>query len=1116
MGVGQLTSFVGRQRELEELVAALSDADAGRGQLFLVTGEPGIGKTRLARELERVATARGATVAWGRCWEGGGAPAYWPWTQIFRTALEGVDLADVRTKLGPHAGALLALLPELDLASSQDGAGSDDAASRFRICDAAARFLRLQSRSAPLVLILDDLHAADAASLVLLQFVARELSGTAMVVIGTYREVEARWQPTVAAALAEAGREGTKIPLLGLSRDHLADYIERTTARRVPDATIDAIHRVTEGNPFFVDEIVRTLASTGNVEASPDDLAIPENARAAVRRRLESLSEPCRSMLSTGAVIGREFDVDMLANVLGSPADDVNTLLDEADRGGAVVASGLEHYGFRHALFRETLYDDLPPGRRLILHRRVGEAIESIHADDLDTHAAALAHHFFHVAPGGGADKAVMYARAAGRRALTVAAYEEAAVQFERALSALGLMRADDEAQCDLLLDLGNAYWQSGDRQRADDVIRHAVEVARRLGDPRRLASAGLDAFNRMAAGVPDDWQIAVFEEAVAGLAGEDDAMVALAMADMANSLYWSDDDERREHLADEAVAMARRIGHPRLLAYTLVRRNRSTFGPDSCERRLVDAAEVVSLAHQVDDGWTPPAGRIAPAWLLLMAHVGRAVASLEIGDPVGLDVELAAAARNAEKHGMPRFHWWIALLRAMRASLDGRFDESERLAADAVEIGEPTGDPDVATNFGVQIAAIRYHQNRLGEFEDLIRQTILASPTLVVWRCVLALIYAQSGRRSDAEHELMRIFTSDLNDLRKDVNWLPALVFLGEACATLRDVKRAARVYELLAPYEHRFVAVAYGSAFMGPVAHVLGLLAAAVGRPVDAEGRFRSAIAASTRLGARAFVAHARCALGELLLRDAEHRDEALAELHVALSMYRSTGLDTRADHVASMIGAARAPTDGRARPGTHQAAFRLEGDYWTITLDGATSRLKDGKGPRLIAFLLGRPSQELHALDLVAVAEGPRHGAANTNPALEDDLHVAVNGDAGDILDARARETYRRRVEDLREEISEAESWNDSERAVRAQTELDAITKELAAAVGLGGRSRRAASDVERARINVTRAISRTVKKLAAEHRSLAMYFDTTIRTGIYCSYTPDPRFSVDWKL
>ncbi len=402
--------FVGREAALAALTAELDAALAGRGGVVVVlAGEPGIGKTRLAEELAAQATTRGALVLWGRCWEGEGAPAFWPWVQIVRGYVQTADPAALRQEIGVGAADIAQLVPALRerLPGLPTPPPLEPEAARFRLFDSLASFLRAAARR-PLLLILDDLHWADAPSLALLRFAGRELEHAGPLVLGVYRHTEVDRAHPLLATLADLTRgRGRRLLLGGLDQREVASFVALVAGVAPSPELAVALHRETDGNPFFVTEVVRLLASQGRLahaEAGPAVLTagLPEGVKAVVAQRLGRLSDGCRRVLEVAAVLGRDFDLRALQPASGLDPGRLLGLLEEAEAARVVgaVPRGLGRWRFAHALVREVLYEGLPAARRVRLHGRVGQALEAVYAADPGPHLAELAHHFVAAAPG--------------------------------------------------------------------------------------------------------------------------------------------------------------------------------------------------------------------------------------------------------------------------------------------------------------------------------------------------------------------------------------------------------------------------------------------------------------------------------------------------------------------------------------------------------------------------------------------------------------------------------------------------------------------------------------------------------------------------------------------
>ena len=488
--------LLGRGRELDELMGAFEEARAGRGGLVLLTGEPGIGKTRLARTLGDQARTAGAVVALARGWDGGGAPSYWPWLQVVRALAAERPDDRLAADLGSGARWVAQIAPEirdrLGLAEAGEAAAESEQA-RFALFDAVGMFLRRVAADAPVVVLLDDLHTADLPSLLLLAFLARALADVPVLVVSTHHDAGPSRGPEVEGIFGELSRFGRRIDLGGLEDDDLRRLVAHRTGADPSDDLVRRLAAVTEGNPFFSDEVVRLLVSHG--PARPGDrLPLPDGVRDAIRRRLQPLSPEAREALEVAAVAGRGFRVATLERAAGIPRAEMLERLDEALELHllAEAPSQAGTFRFAHGLIRETLYNDLSAIRRARLHGAVGEALERAGAGPGAAGLLELAHHFIEAAPAGDATRALDYAERAGHEALRALAYEQAADLFDAALRVLDLTaEPDDKRRGELVLARGQAQMHAGE-DAARDCLLEAVTLAEQLGDSDLLGRAAL------------------------------------------------------------------------------------------------------------------------------------------------------------------------------------------------------------------------------------------------------------------------------------------------------------------------------------------------------------------------------------------------------------------------------------------------------------------------------------------------------------------------------------------------------------------------------------------------------------------------------------------------
>jgi tetratricopeptide (TPR) repeat protein len=1094
---------VGRERELRALRAALADALRDRGALVLLSGEPGIGKSRLADEIAVEASEAGATVAWGRCWEAGGAPAYWPWVQPLRSLLRCLPHETLGSHLGRGGAYLAEILPELrQLVSDLPPAPPVDLESaRFRLFEEVARFLLGAARAAPLVVVLDDLHVADAPSLLLLQFLAGQLHDAPILLICAYRDTALTESHPLAATVAELLRHPVTRSLLlpGLSEHEVASFIESHTGVAPVAGVAAKVHGETEGNPLFVGEVVRLPAE--------EDVAVPRSVRQVIARRLGGLSAEAVRVLSSAAVLGREFDVAALGSLTGRPLEELLEILDEAVAARIVVEApgALGRLRFSHALVRDTLYDGLPGARRVRLHREAGAALERRYGSDLEPHLAELAHHFIRAAPAGEVDKAVEYARRAGTEAVRQMAYEEAVRLFGLALATLELQPVVEPRRgCELLLGLGDAQARAGEEAVSKETFVRAAEVARTVPDASLLARAALGYGGRFvwARAGSDPHLVPLLEEALAALGAETGPLRAQVMSRLAGALRDRRDRNPRDRLSRQAVEIARRLGDPRALAYALDGRFAAILWPENPEQRLSVAEELVEVADAVGDLERAVQARYYRAGMTM----------LELGDVAAVKEELRVIGAAADELRQPAQRWIVAATWATLALFEGRFADAERLVREAIELGEVAQASDAVLSHSVQLFTLGMLRDGLEPMESLMRRSIVEYPARPMFRCMLAYLLTETEREPEAGAVMDALAGDRFAALPMTNEWLFGLSFLADTAGALGDAERADVLYELMLPYAARNACTADYIA-TGSASRPVGVAAATASRWEDAEGHFEEAVRANTRMGARPWAALATCDWARMLLRRGAPGDrERATELRDrALAAARELGMKPLERRATALTGL----PEGRGRPvGATRAlpdVFRREGEYWTVAYQGDAFRLKDSKGLRYVAHLLGAPGRDVHAIELVAAER-----AVIPGPSSEAELAASLGGDSGEILDAQAKVAYRRRLAELEEELEQARSFGDPERADALERERDALVRELAAAFGLRGRARRTGSPAERSRVSATRAIRAAIARIREHSPALGEHLERTIHTGRLCAYTPDPRALVDWRL
>jgi len=1109
------TVFVGRERELQELLQGLDDAASGRGRLILLAGEPGIGKSRLADELATLARERGTRVLWGKCWDGAGAPAYWPWVQVLRAYLRSSDREQVRAQLGHGAGDIAQMLPEIQgiVPGLAPPPAIDPESARFRLFDSTAAFLINAARGAPLVLVIDDLHAADTASIRFLRFLASQLAESRLMVVATYRDVELTPDHPLTGDLTELMREPATrlLSLTGLGERAAGEFITATAGQRLRSHLVSVLWHETGGNPLFLGEALRLLSAEGrlfeSVDASLLRLAVPPGVRDVLTRRLQQLDAATVGALVLGSVLGPEFNVESLRSVGDYGAEQLLDLLDAPIREGLLlpVPGTLDRLRFSHDLVRETLYGNLAPAQRVRLHRQAALALEAYYGASVDAHLAELAHHFFEAARGGDPSRAVTYARQAGDEAVRSLAYEEAVDFYLMAFHALELAPTGDAAlRTELLLALGDAQARAGELDQARATFLRVAGIARRIGAAGQLARAALGYGGRFiwARAGNDPHTIPLLQDALVMLGGIDDQLRVRLLARLSCALRSSPEREHSDAFSQQAVEMARRLGDPPTLSYALEGRMGAIWWPENPEERLALAREAIQIAQQ--------AGDLEREILARMTAEG-ALAELGCMDEAKAETEVIA--RRARELRQPAQRWLAAAMRSELTLFAGDFGQAESLILEVLRLeSHPTSAGDDVSSARSHLFILRRDQGRLSEVEEMVRASIDEFPWYPLHRSALALLLAELARTDEARAVFNEIARDGFVALYRDNEWLLGMALASEACALLGDPSAAAVLYDELRPFAGRH-AIGHPEGAVGAVDRYLGLLAGAMGRASDAKTHLVDAVRINARMGGRPWTARAQYDLAKVLLAESPaNRPEAEKLLRVALATARELGMTAIEKPIEALLGPA--PGDDevvRAAAGQGRGLFHSEGEYWTVAFEGDSFLIRDAKGMRHLARLLAHPGQERHALDLARMGD-PADARAWEHPTL---MAEGI-GDAGIRLDHEAKAAYRRRLEELQAELAEAEAFNDPERAARARQETAFLTEELAGAVGLGGRDRKAASAAERARLSVTRAIRAALARIAEQSPALGRHFDATIRTGTYCSYDPDPRVPISWEV
>jgi tetratricopeptide (TPR) repeat protein len=682
-------------------------------------------------------------------------------------------------------------------------------------------------------------------------------------------------------------------------------------------------------------------------------------------------------------------------------------------------------------------------------------------------------------------------------------AYEDAVRLYEMALQQLKLVEdTQGELRCELLLRLGDARSRAGDLAPAREAFADAADQAKRSSDVDRLARAAIGYAGWilwMRAG-GDHRVIRLLEDALRAAGDHPSHTRVRLMARLACALRDSPDRERSGDLGHRAVEMARDLGDPRSLLYALMGLCGAIWWPENPDERLEIADEIVEGARAVGDLERELQGRF-----------GRFIAYDELGNISRVEAELSQLAALAKELRSPVQRWPVAATLAYIAFQQGRLAEAERFAVEARDIGVRSMLTDAEATFASHNYFIRSEQGRPREALELVKHAAERITWYPFLRCELADLHLQLGDERASRPLYDELAADRFASLPRDNEWIFALTLLAPLSILHDDLERASILYELLIPFADRH-AVGHPEGTTGSVSRALGILAAGLSRFDDAEKHLAFAIEHNDRMGARLWTADTQVRFARMLLtRDAPGDHERAGTL-LSDALRTSQSLDlVRLEAEIRELHPGIEDVDVHAAPLPRTSAtFRREGEYWSMAFDGDAFRLKDSKGLRYLSALLAAPGREIHALELVSAVRGHAPDRTPSHAELRPET-----GDGAKILDERAKGEYAHRIGELESELSVAEEWNDQERASRLRMEIDFISNELGAAVGLGGRDRAAATNAERARVNVTRAIKAALVRIAEHSPSLGRHLGATIRTGTFCMYEPDPRVPVSWS-
>jgi DNA-binding CsgD family transcriptional regulator/type II secretory pathway predicted ATPase ExeA len=851
--------FVGRSAELKSLRALMPRAEGEGRRVVLLGGEPGSGKSRLVRELATEAASDGVLVLYGACDAVVRTP-YGPFVEALDQLARAIDPAELRVALGTTGGELTRLLPDLParIGDLSPPVKADPDTERHRLHTTVADLLTGISHRRPVLLVLEDVHWADAPTLLLLRFLARAAGNARLLLLATFREAEADVSQTLAEALADLRRTDAvvRMRLAGLSDEEVTEFVQRAAGGEAgagPPELAKAIGDLTGGNAFLVCELWRALVETDVVEivdgtvrltGSPTDLGTPESVREVVSQRLARLAPGTTDLLELAAIAGGEFAFDALRQAAGVPDSELLTRVDEALRSGMIeeLPSTTLAYRFTHELVRRALYDRLTGARRAELHLRVGEALES--AEGRTGRALAdLAHHFAAAAPLGGAARGVEYNLLAARAAIGALAFEEAVARLRTALE---LRIASPRDRAEVLLELGTASHRAGKALDALEAFRMAAGIARELEDPDLLARAAIgyeDACWRP--GMADQGAVELLEEATAAHGGASSELRVGLLAGLARALDFQGNHARAAVVRTSAVDMARRLPDRVGLATVLMRAYWSR-GTNSLEEILAMLTEAVQIGEEL--GNTEIRAE-AMSW--------RVPTLVALGDMDAARRAAAALQETAEKTAQPFMLHVAAHYRSAIALCDGRLEAADEVARRSHEWSRLLTGRDASGVNGIQMFSVRREQGRLAELAPVIRILAGRGGRAGPWRPGLVSVLVELGMEAEARRELARVRAEGLDAFRESL-WLASLTYLTDACTALGDEATAALVYPELEGLAGANVMIGHMVSCYGAADRYLGMLAATLGEWDRAEDHFARATELNRRTGMVTWLGH------------------------------------------------------------------------------------------------------------------------------------------------------------------------------------------------------------------------------------------------------------------
>jgi DNA-binding CsgD family transcriptional regulator len=865
------SQFVGRTHELKLLLRSLPLEPRSGGRMVVLAGEAGMGKTRLLSELADIAGGRGVKVLWSQLSEDPAVPPYFSWRLALRSYVQQTTKSELAADAGSAAPMIATIVPELadflDVRPRHDN--SDSPAARLQLFDSITRFLLRAAARQPLLLMFDNLQAADRSSLALLENFSHQLAGNPVAVVGTLRDSDLARKHPLRESLTKMSRSAgfTRIALEGLSKAEVAELLQLHIGYRPPASFVEAVQHRSDGNPLFVAEVAAML-----LKRNPDELLtrngfhfkVPGSLSNVIADRLDELPTRTTDILRVASVLGRSFDLIALAGLANRSVEPVRRDLEAAESSGIVGSVIRDKYSFAHALFREVLYAENNNIVRLALHKKAGEQIEKRHEEDLDAHVAELAYHFFEAAQSGEENKAMKYCMRAADHACKQRAYSEAVASLESALQVVDvLVENNNELRYDLLKKIGLAQYQAGELNRSTDSLLKAFVLAYRNRWWNKLADA-LFLFQLVCqqSGYRHISSVPMHKEVLENLSGDDKSMRAKMLVSLSRAYRSIGDPELAASTFEKGVVLARAVGDKNLLLTCL---RKGAWSAGRLPSRIKDGLDISREAFSLATDLQKPEFQ-------LDALVDTIFQLCDIGAIDEVEEGLLELRRIVAREQQTHFDNLVIGFETSVSVLRGDWKRATASAREGLRHLPLQGVYGLRGRFGFQMFAIQRAQGLLEGVQDVAERIISSGNSEQHWLPGQILLHCELGQLPQARRAIRTL--GDLRRLPRDDLFLVSLIFLADAAVAMRDTERCRIIYELLRPYSE-LNATLPGALMFGAVSGYLGSLALATGNLAEARRWLDKALIFNKAMHARPALARTKVDLARLLLANETESD-------------------------------------------------------------------------------------------------------------------------------------------------------------------------------------------------------------------------------------------------